>query len=281
MERVEVTVDPSTHEPPQSTRLRRFVRGKNGTATPHRSRTTLLAAVMLLAGGVGCSSDSDTLEPSTTAATSGQERQAQDRASSTVESSAPPSDAGRSDQRQAEHREVDTSDVSVEPTEDDVSGLRWMREEEQLAHDVYSALGEQWNLRVFDNIAASERRHVDEVTTLLDRFDIDDPLTGRPPGTFSIPEMQERYDELTVSGGQSLIAALSAGASIEEIDIADLRARTTDVTEIQRAYDRLEAGSRRHLRAFVDQLEARGVVYEPVHLDAELFEQIVSGGEGR
>ena len=42
-----------------------------------------------------------------------------------------------------------------------------MAEEEKLAGDVYSALNEVWNLRVFDNIGRAEQTHQAAVEMLL------------------------------------------------------------------------------------------------------------------
>ena len=157
----------------------------------------------------------------------------------------------------------DASDQLVDLTESDIAGLLWMREEEQLAHDVYTALGAEWGLRIFENIAASETTHIELVAGLLDRSGIDDPMAGAPTGTFTIPEMQELYDELVADGRNSLIDALEVGALIEEIDIVDLRAQATDIADIQCDVRPARAGitepsagvhltargSRRHLRA--------------------------------
>ena len=152
-----------------------------------------------------------------------------------------------------------------------------MREEEQLAHDVYVALGEEWGLRIFDNISSSERTHIDQVVGLLDRYSIDDPMVDRPAGTFTIPQMQQWYDELVTDGRESLVRALEVGTLIEEMDIADLRDRATDIAEIDAVYDRLQRGSHHHLRAFTSQLDARDVTYEPTVLDAAAYDEIVSG----
>jgi hypothetical protein len=163
-------------------------------------------------------------------------------------------------------------------TDDELAGLLWMREEEQLAHDVYVALGEMWGLRIFENIAASETSHIDAVASLLDRYGIDDPAQGNEPGTFTDPAIQELYEQLVADGNGSLEDALAVGAFIEELDIRDLQTRTaaTDTAEIIAVYANLERGSRNHLRAFVSQLAARDVVYEPVQLDPAVFDAIVS-----
>ncbi len=171
---------------------------------------------------------------------------------------------------------ADDSDVAL--TDDEVAGLLWMREEEQLAHDVYVVLGDMWELRIFENIAASETTHIEAVSTLLDRYDIDDPAEGNQPGTYTDPAIQALYDQLVADGSESLDAALAVGALIEELDISDLQTRTaaTQTAEIITVYANLERGSRNHLRAFVSELESRGVVYEPTQLDPAAFDEIVS-----
>jgi hypothetical protein len=168
-------------------------------------------------------------------------------------------------------------------SDQEIAGLVWIREEEQLAHDVYVALGDLWGLRIFDNIASSETTHIQAVADLLDRYGIEDPAAGNEPGTFTDPAIQLLYDELTTQGSESLDAALAVGASIEELDIVDLRARSvaTVVAEIIAVYDRLEQGSRNHLRAFTSQLERRGGAYEPTSLDQEVFDAIVASDTER
>ncbi len=111
--------------------------------------------------------------------------------------------------------------------------MLWMREEEQLAHDVYVVLGDLWGLRIFENIAASETTHIDLVSGLLDRHGIDDPTAGNDLGTFTDPTLQGLYDQLIADGSESLEAALGVGALIEELDISDLQARSA-ATEISR-----------------------------------------------
>ena len=58
-------------------------------------------------------------------------------------------------------------------------GLLYMAEEEKLAGDVYLALNEKWNLRVFDNIGKAERTHEAAVKTLLERYSLPDPTKMR------------------------------------------------------------------------------------------------------
>ncbi len=113
---------------------------------------------------------------------------------------------------------------------------------------------------------------------LLDLYGLDDPAAGNDTGTFTDPALQRLYDQLVEDGSRSLEAALEVGALIEELDIVDLVARSaaTDNPEISAVYENLERGSRNHLRAFVSQLDSRGVTYTPTQLDPDMFDAIVS-----
>lgn len=127
----------------------------------------------------------------------------------------------------------------------------FMRQEEQLAHDVYAALFEKWGQSIFSNIARSESRHVDSVKGLIAKFNLDD-TTPSEPGTFTIPSLQTLHDDLLEKGERSLIDALLVGVLIEETDIADLTAAieaSEDVSVIS-VFSNLRSGSENHLRSF-------------------------------
>lgn len=156
--------------------------------------------------------------------------------------------------------------------------LRYMVEEEKVAHDVYTALYAAYGLPVFKNIAAAEQQHMEAVRTLLSRYGLSDPTVGQAAGHFVNPDLQALYDTLTAQGEESIEAALIVGALIEETDIADLReARTRTVkADIKNVYDSLERGSNNHLRSFVGRLAGYGVVYEPQVLSQADYDAIIN-----
>lgn len=247
-------------------------------------RALAVVATTILVVGVGACADDSTTAPAAESTTEATETTTETTTETSTDTTIPtpsgtPATTATSDVPVADAAVVDVSEL----TDDDVAGLLWMREEEQLAHDVYVALGDEWGLRIFDNIAASETTHIEAVVGLLDAYGVDDPAQGNEPGTFTNPAIQELYDELVADGSASLEAALAVGALIEELDISDLRARSaaTDVAEITTVYANLERGSRNHLRAFTSQLESRGVVYEPTQLDQDAFDAIVSSATER
>lgn len=173
----------------------------------------------------------------------------------------------------------------VSPTE--MEGLKFMREEEKLARDVYLVLYENWNAQVFSNIAKSEQKHTDAIKTLLNKYEIEDPVVNDEIGVFQNSDLQTLYNSLVEKGKVSLVEALKIGAAIEEIDILDLEKylHVVDSEDITFVYNNLMRGSRNHLRAFVKNLNMQNVSYEAQYLDDEQFQMIVTSeverGTGR
>ncbi len=161
--------------------------------------------------------------------------------------------------------------ADTELTPEQIEGLHWMREEEKLARDVYLAMFDLWGLRTFESIAASEFRHMEAVLELIERYGLEDPAVDDTPGVFSNPELAALYVEMVEQGSESLVAALTVGATIEDLDIADLEEELAIVgqADIRRVYENLLRGSINHLRAFVNRLEAEGAEYEPVYHTGE------------
>lgn len=175
----------------------------------------------------------------------------------------------------------DPADLS----EEEIAALAFMREEEKLARDVYLNLYEKWNVRIFSNIARSEQRHMDAILCLLERYGLEDPTDGRAVGSFQDGTLQELYDRLMAQGEESLVAALTVGATIEDVDILDLQqnldAPAIDNDDIKAVFNNLARGSRNHLRAFTRELEKLGASYEVQYISEADYDAILSSGPER
>ena len=169
-------------------------------------------------------------------------------------------------------------DTSISLSAAEIESLLFMREEEKLARDVYLTYYQWYQSKQFSNIADSEQKHTDAVARLLAAFEIPDPVVSDEIGVFENSFLETLYLELTEKGQESQIEALKMGALIEEIDIQDLRlaADTLTHSSVLEVYDNLEKGSRNHLRAYYSSLKKQGIIYEPVVLDLELFNSIIS-----
>ena len=165
--------------------------------------------------------------------------------------------------------------LSLSQTE--ANTLKFMREEEKLARDVYLVMFTYWSSKTFINIAESEQTHMDAIKTLLDKYALPDPADSEI-GVFNDTELQQLYDDLVDLGGNSMLDALMVGALIEEVDIEDLQTAIdqTDKQDLERVYGNLMGGSKNHLRAFVSQIELiSGENYEAQHLSQEEVDAIL------
>ena len=160
-----------------------------------------------------------------------------------------------------------------------VDDMKFMREEEKLARDVYATLYDHFysqgtTLYVFDHIASSEQRHMDAMLNLLAKYGIPDSAVDGGQGVypdscpwdgkdteacqFNNDDLAKLYRRLIKDGEKSPLAAFLVGAYIEELDISDLFeaiATAADFQIIQSVYGNLLCGSGNHLRAFARNIE--------------------------
>ncbi|MCE3272672.1 MAG: hypothetical protein K0S57_3069 [Ramlibacter sp.] len=174
----------------------------------------------------------------------------------------------------------DSAELASTATLDDAetAALRYMREEEKLAHDVYAVLYVPWGLQIFSNIAASETQHTEAILQLLLKYGVDDPAAGRAVGEFEDASIKALFDQLVAAGRVNEVEALKVGALIEETDIRDINSKMaiTDNPDILQVYDALLCGSGNHLRAFNAQLLANGVTYVPQVISQAEWDAIAS-----
>ena len=147
---------------------------------------------------------------------------------------------------------TDTTTLTVTETAD----ILFMREEEQLAHDLYTRWAMMYGTPVFSNIALSETTHYREVQMLIDRYGLTNHRIGNASAGYSDPVIQSLYTTLAAQGDASLTGALEAGLAVEERDIADLDHALANTTraDIVQVYSNLRQGSMNHKSAFLRQL---------------------------
>lgn len=164
---------------------------------------------------------------------------------------------------------------------EEINGLITMREEEKLAHDVYVTLYDKWKLNIFKNISQSELTHTEAVKYLIERYKLEDPVKDSSVGVFTNKEFTDLYKNLVEKGNISLLDALQVGATIEDLDIKDLKDHylKTDNQDIKVVYDNLERGSRNHMRAFSRQIEKNGGAYKAQYITKEELDLILSSSQ--
>ena len=164
-------------------------------------------------------------------------------------------------------------------TQHEINSLNQLREEELLAHDVYSFLSELYDVPVFRNIAKSEMVHAIMVKELIDKYELKDPAVDHKPGVFKDAGIQDLYDDLTDKGKVSYEEAVVVGLTIEDIDIFDLEmALETEVDngDIVEVYNFLLMGSKHHMNAFYFHAKSNDIEYIPQFISQEHFLEIVN-----
>jgi hypothetical protein len=159
-----------------------------------------------------------------------------------------------------------------------------LRQDEKFARDVYTVFSEKWDLPVFGNIARAEQRHYDFVGLLIERYELTDPVADEVPGVFADPELTKMYVELVARGQASMEGALRAGATFEDLDLADLEEMiaVTDNADVLFIANNLAKGSRNHLRAFSKVLDRQGYeAYTARYLTQERVDEIIAAGRER
>lgn len=165
------------------------------------------------------------------------------------------------------------------PTDIQAKGLQFMREEEKLARDVYTAMYNKYGIRAFLNISKSEQTHTEAIKALLVKYNIEDPVKNDAVGSFTNVDLLTLYNKLIASGNVSDVEALKVGAAIEEIDILDLQkhiSELSDNADIKFVYENLMKASGNHLRAFVRNLSSRGVSYSPQYMDKVTYDSYIN-----
>lgn len=174
---------------------------------------------------------------------------------------------------------VTNDTTAVQPVSDyEKTSLIHMREEEKLAHDVYTLMLNKWGLNIYANISNSEQKHMEAVLGLLNTYKIADPVGNNGEGVFRDTSLQNLYNDLIAKGSLSLVDALEVGAMIEDMDLHDLKAARANIThaDITTVYDNLAKGSRNHMREFYSQLSSRGVTYQPQFITKEELNAIIT-----
>lgn len=174
------------------------------------------------------------------------------------------------------------SQVNILPKEslsvDELNSLAFLREEEKLAMDVYITLYNKWGVKIFDNISKSENTHMSLVLSLLTKYDLPDPVGSNTVGIFKNTNLQALYNQLVLEGNKSPLNAYIVGATIEDLDLFDLKTALLkiDNQDIRYVFDMLAKGSRNHMRSFYKNIINAGGSYSPQYITRDEFSAIIN-----
>jgi len=161
------------------------------------------------------------------------------------------------------------------PGPGDVQGMRFIWEEEKTARDLYISFYNETNQSIFIDLERSEQNHMDQVKSIMERYGVSTPVPDQ--GALENQTLIQIYTDLLSRGNRSGEEALMAAATFEEISIIDLQKEiaATDNQEVIAVYQGLLAGSRKHLRSYVNDLKEQGIAYTPQYLSKAEFDDII------
>ncbi len=159
--------------------------------------------------------------------------------------------------------------------------LIFLREEEKLARDIYIYAYSKYQNEVFNSISQSEQKHFDNVLNLLSIYSIPDPASAQI-GIFNNIELQTIYNQLKAQVDISAEESLQVGATIEELDINDIDDFLVNTTnpKLVNLYNKLNCGSKNHIRSFTNQLTAIGSTFVPQYITIEEYTTILNTPSG-
>jgi hypothetical protein len=172
----------------------------------------------------------------------------------------------------------DNNDVALVPlSQAEINDLKFLREEEKLARDVYLFSYNKYQISIFNSISQSEQKHMTSVLSLLNKYGISDPASAEI-GVFVNQDLQTLYNSLTAQSDISSVEALKVGATIEDLDINDIDNFIVNTTksDLLSVYDNLTCGSKNHIRNYTSQLIINGEVYVPQFISVEYYNIILS-----
>jgi hypothetical protein len=119
---------------------------------------------------------------------------------------------------------------------------------------------------------------MESVLLLLNKYSLIDPVGSNGVGIFVNTTLQTLYNQLVAQGNASVLEAYKVGATIEDLDIFDLKNTliSIDNQDIRLVYDNLTKGSRNHMRSFYKNILNVGGTYTPQYITQAEFDAIIN-----
>jgi hypothetical protein len=175
-----------------------------------------------------------------------------------------------------------SNDENLTPlTELEKNDLLFLREEEKLARDIYIYAYTKYQNTVFNSISQSEQKHMDNVLSILNQYSIPDPASTQI-GVFNNAALQSLYNQLKSQVDISASESLKVGATIEELDINDIDnfIANTSNSQLLNMYEKLNCGSKNHIRSFTSQIILSGNVFVPQYITVQEYNTILNSPSG-
>ena len=130
--------------------------------------------------------------------------------------------------------------------------LKNLIEEVKMAKDVYTYFATKVTTLRFSNIARSEQAQVNYLASILTKYQVANPTTGKAPGKFVNIDFQNLYTAHIVEGSANSEQAFGVAENVENAAIASLKKLLANPVpdDVKIALELLLAASYNHLEAF-------------------------------
>jgi hypothetical protein len=154
----------------------------------------------------------------------------------------------------------------------------YLQESEKLERDLYARFAQQYtSVPLFASLGKAATVYMVADDVILQRYNIPDPEQGLQ-GKFSDQKLQALYNNWADSGSISVMNALTACATSEDMHIADLEAAIgrTDNDDLKFIYRQQLVFSRNNLRALVQWITSFGGTFSPTYLSKDYYNALIN-----
>lgn len=165
-----------------------------------------------------------------------------------------------------------TSGIST----DEQKALVQIFEQEKLARDVYSQIGEKFGIKILKNAAIGKQK---QMSLILDFMTLNQVAVAfdDAQGVFKSPELRENYSAFLTEGLGSLNNAFRVGAKMEDYNIyhIDKILATQTTGKLVLLLSKLSCSAGNELKTQVNMLVGNGEMFMPDYISVKLYRSIM------
>jgi len=167
---------------------------------------------------------------------------------------------------------------SNEPlNEQEKIGLIYSLEETRLSKDVNTFLYEKWEEPIFDYVLSQENINMLRIQKLIIKYGGENPLAYSVEGKYTIPALQEDYNNFIKKGNNNEQAALYVSMTLAERNYSLMQQRIAEAHNLDliKLYGKRMTSIGKHVRVLFKRLSNLGPDYEPQYMDENEFFDLI------
>ncbi|MCB0645205.1 MAG: DUF2202 domain-containing protein [Saprospiraceae bacterium] len=165
-----------------------------------------------------------------------------------------------------------TSGISL----DEQKTLVQIFEQEKMARDVYTQIGEKFGIKILKNAAIGKQKQMSQILDLL-ALNQANIAFDDAQGVFRNAELTEHYNAFLAEGLGSLNNAFRVGAKMEDYNIYQIDKVLSSTTndKLVLLFSKLSCSSGNELKTQVNMLVGNGEMFMPDYISVKLYRSIM------